>query len=347
MTQPKLRVGILGAGQAGERHAIGFGTLATAEVAAVADVDPARGQALAGRFSAGVYTDWQAMVDQAKLDILVVALPHNAHVAPTEVAAAQGIHVMMEKPIATTLADGRRIVELCARAGVKLGTSFVHRYREEAQLLYGWVRSGELGQPMLARETMNIERRPNTPPWIISQEIAGGGVLMYSAIHGVDRLRWLVGSEVTHVTARTHQFEPPTEVEDGVAALLTFANGATATLMATAPAYPAQPTIWESEVVGTQGMGRLRTRQWAQLSNAAGPRHIPTTGITETEGDHYNFARQAAAFVDAILHDTEPAASGQDGLAALEIVLAVYASAAQGKTVAMSELDRVLAAQSS
>jgi predicted dehydrogenase len=337
-TGDTLRVGIIGAGQAGERHALGFHSLPNARVTAIAEVDAGRGAALAAQVDAQLYTDWRALLDSG-LDVVVVALPHNAHLAPTEAAAQRGIHVMMEKPIATTLADGRRIVELCEQHQVKLATSFVHRFREEAQLLYGWARSGELGVPQMARELMNIERGPHTPRWITSQAISGGGVLMYSAIHGVDRVRWLLASEVTHVTARTHQFAPATEVEDGVTALLAFANGATATLMATAPAYPAQPTIWESEVVGTTGMGRTRTRQWAQISNAAGPRHFSTEGIAEQQGPHYNFARQAAAFVEAIFHDQTPAASGRDGLAALEIALAIYASAQAGRTVALTELD--------
>ncbi len=326
-----LRVGILGAGQAGERQAIGFDA-AGASVAAVADLAQDRAESLAGRFDAAAFTDWRAMLDD-DLDIVVVSLPHNLHVAPAEEAAARGIHVMMEKPLATAMADAQRIVDVCDAAGVKLTVSFVHRFREEIRLLHSWMRTGELGEPVLVRETMNGQRGPHLPAWVEQQEAAGGGVLMYSAIHGVDRLRWLVDSEATAVTAQTRILEPGAEVEHCVAALLTFANGATGTLTTSAPSYPAKPAIWETEIIGTEGMGRARTRFWAEVSNAGGQSHQDTEWCAEKFGIYYNFMRQATAFLDAIRDDTPPAVTGADGLAALRIVQAIYASAARGETV--------------
>lgn len=340
MSMNQLRVGIIGAGQAGERHAAGFGELPNAQVVGIADLDTQRAAQLAAPYGATVYGDWREML-AAGLDILVVALPHSMHVAPTEAAAKAGVHVMMEKPIATTLADGRRIVELCATHNVKLATSFAHRYRDECQMLYGWVREGILGTPVMARETMNIERGESVPKWVMSQALGGGGVIMYSAVHAIDRLRWLVGSEVTKVTAQTYRLPPETEVEDAVSALLTFANGASATLVASAPTYPARPTIWEGEVIGTLGMGRLRNREWAQMSNQDGQFHQDTTSVPETLGQHYNFVRQSAAFLDAIVNDSVPPASGDDGLAVLEIALAIYESARLGRSVEIAELQEL------
>jgi predicted dehydrogenase len=327
-----LRVGIIGAGQAGERHAVGFSSIPETRVVGVADIVQGRAAELAQRFDATAYTDWRAMLDDG-LEILVVSLPHSLHVAPAEAAAERGVHVMMEKPIATTLADGRRIVEVCAAQGVKLSVSFVHRFREESQLLHRWIREGRLGAPRLARETMNIERTPHVPGWVMDKTLGGGGVLMYSAIHGVDRLRWLLNSEVVQVTAQTVKFQPETEVEDGVAALLIFANGASATLMTTAPTYPAQPTIWESEIYGVTGMARLRTRQWALFNSAAEQIHQETESVSERLGPHYNFVRQAQAFAQAILEEREPPVTGQDGLAALAVALAIYRSAEIGEPV--------------
>ena len=121
---------------------------------------------------------------------------------------------------------------------------------------------------------MGGQRGDHLPKWVTQKEVAGGGVLMYSAIHGLDRLRWLVGSEVVRVTAETHTYSPDAEVEDGVAALLTFANGATATLNPNAPAYRAQPTHWETELYGDKGLLRIRTRHFAELSNDKKMDHV-------------------------------------------------------------------------
>lgn len=325
-----LRVGIIGAGQAGTRHAIGFDQTETTTVTAIADLSPERATELAARFDALAYTNWRSMLEQ-ELDILVVSLPHNMHVAPAEAAAQLGIHLLMEKPIATTMADGQRIIDVCKSAGVKMSISFVHRYREEVLRVKQWLQAGALGAPQTVRETMNGQRGDHLPQWVYSQESAGGGVLMYSAIHGVDRLRWLMESEVTTVTAQTRHYQDDSEVENGMIALLTFANGAVASHIANAPFYRAQPAHWETEIYGTEGMARLRTRQWAELSTNDQQERTETASLSEELGPYYNFARQAKEFADAIIEDRDPLVTGEDGLKALEVCLAIYRSAASGR----------------
>ena len=273
---------------------------------------------------------------ESGLDILVVSLPHNLHVAPTEAAAERGVHVLMEKPLATTLADAERIVQVCKGSNVKLTVSFVHRFREELQTARKWLEQGLIGTPQVVRETMGGQRGGHLPKWVTRKEIAGGGVLMYSAIHGLDRLRWLVGSEVVKVTAEARTYSPDTEVEDGVAALLTFADGAVATLSTNAPAYRAQPAHWDTELYGDKGLLRIRTRHFAELSNDSVQEHIDTAYLSEELGPHYNFARQAQAFVDAVRENREPVVTGEDGLRALELALAIYRSAELGQTVTLT-----------
>jgi predicted dehydrogenase len=333
-----LRVGIIGAGQAGERHAVGFAATPGATLVGIADVVETRASALAGRYGVPTFTDWRRMLDQG-LDILVVSLPHNLHVAPAEAAAAQGVHVLMEKPIATTIADGERIVAACAAGGVKLSLSFVHRFRDELKAARRWLDEGQFGQPHLACEVMNSQGGAHLPSWVTQKEAAGGGVLMYGAVHGVDRLRWLLGSEVATVNAQTRRFDPNTEVEEGIAALLTFANGTTATLTANAPAYWAQPAHWETQIYGSAGMVRVRTRHWAELSNNQMATRLETHTAASRLGEHYNFARQAEAFVAAITADREPWITGQDGLAALKVCLAIYRSAETGQPIQLASSE--------
>jgi predicted dehydrogenase len=268
------------------------------------------------------------------LDIVVVGLPHNRHVEATEAAAQQGVHVLMEKPIATTLEDGQRIVDLCAQAGVKLTTSFVHRFRDECQAARQWLDEGHIGVPQVVREVMNAPRKPELPDWVTHRETAGGGVLMYTAIHAVDRLRWLVGSEVTTVTGHTRRWDPQSEVEDGAAALLTFDNGAVATLTTNAPAYWAQPAVWETEFFGTKGMLRIG-REAVEVSSNRLQSRLETQTSASRLGPHYNFIRQAEAFVAAIQRDEQPVITAEDGLQALRIVMALYRSADKGETVTL------------
>lgn len=327
-----LRIGIAGAGQAGERHAFGFASCDGAELIALADLDLARAQAVAEPYRARALSDWRALLD-LDLDILVIALPHHLHVAGAEAAAEAGVHLLMEKPIANTMAGGRRIVEVCRDAGVQLGIGFVHRFREELQIARRWLDEGLVGTGWLARETMSGRARPDRPDWLQHRRSAGGGVLMYNAIHGIDRLRWLLGSEVAEVTAHTQRFAPDSEVEQGVAALLRFESGAVATLSSGAPSYPSLPG-WETDLYGSEGQLRIRTRAWAEVSSEQRRERIDTSHLGERT-PHYNFARQAAAFVAAVRGERPLAVTAADGLASLEVALAIYHSAETGSTISL------------
>jgi UDP-N-acetyl-2-amino-2-deoxyglucuronate dehydrogenase len=329
------RVGILGAGQAGERQAIGFAAHPDARVVGVADFDASRAQALAAALpgpAPAVVRDHRELLALG-LDVLVVATPHDAHVDAAVAAAAAGVHLMVEKPIATTISDARTIVDAAERADVRLAVSFVHRFRARAAL-------AAAGEAQVGRETMSTRRTSAHPRWLTSARAAGGGVLMYSAIHGVDRLRWLFDDEVVEVAARSRRYTPDArEVEDGIALLLTFARGGCATLTANAPTYPADPTVWETEIHAERAMVRLRTRSFFETNGVAGAERYEAGGDPETARPHYNFERQAADLLAAIAQRRAPAVSGADGVAALAVCLAAYRSVESGRSVTIREIE--------
>lgn len=330
------RVGILGAGQAGEKQALGFAAQPGAQVVGVADTAPGRADALVDKVGGRSVDDVTALLGLG-IDVLVVATPHALHVKPVEVAAARGVHVMLEKPIATTFADGQRIVDLARDAGVRLATSFVHRFREESLKAKSW--SETAGGIEIGRETVSTRRTSSHPRWLTDAVLAGGGVLMYTAIHGVDRLRWLFDDEVTEVAARTRRYAPDGgAVEDGVAALLTFSRGGAATLTANSATYPNDPTVWETELHGSEAMVRVRTRSFAETSGLRGSERYEPGRDEETSRPHYNFERQAADFLSAVAEGRDPSVTGEDGLRALETCLAMYRSADEGRPVAISEI---------
>lgn len=319
------RIGILGAGQAGERHVAGFSAHPSAFVVGVADVDLDRAQACARGTGAVAVPDAAALLDLG-VDVLVVATPHHAHLEPVLAACRAGVHLLVEKPIATTRDDGVRIVDAARDAGVALAVSFVHRFREESVRAKRWL--DEAGEVRVGRETMSTRRTDAHPRWLTQRAVSGGGVLMYSAIHGVDRLRWFFGDEVVQVDARTQRFAGEDhDVEDGITMLLTFARGGSATLTANAPRYPADPTVWETEVHADQAMVRMRTRSFAERAGWSGSERYDAATDATLGSVHYNFARQAADLLDAIDAGRDPMVTGEDGMAALDVCLAAYASA--------------------
>ena len=120
-----------------------------------------------------------------------------------------GCHILMEKPLAHTLEDARTIVTACRRRGRRLATSFVHRFRDEWQQAQRLIAEGRIGNPALAIDVFSTPNHTHAAEWVWHKDTCGGGVLMYTGIHAVDRLRWLLDSEVEEVTARAIRYARP------------------------------------------------------------------------------------------------------------------------------------------
>ena len=321
-----LKVAILGAGQAGTRHITGFLAVEHARITAVADTDGDLARREAGRSGATPFQDWRTALDAAaELDAVVVALPHHLHVEAACMAAERGLHVLMEKPMGSTPAEGRRIEEACRTAGVVLMICFVHRFRDEAIQAKAWIEAGHIGIPVNCLETIASPRGSHLGSWINSPDLSGGGVLLYTGVHAMDRLLWLVDSPLRDVHASTRALTAGSRVEEAVAALLTFDNGAMATFSVNGPSYPAGDTGWRSDIYGTEGVIRIRARQSVEIAGSSLVQRINIGDTAAQEGEHYNFRRQAAAFVHAVQSGRDVPISGRHGLAVLEACRMVYA----------------------
>ena len=320
-----LNVAILGAGQAGSRHIDGFEAVEDVRITAVADADADLARREANRCGATPFEDWRDALDGSPTpDAVVVALPHHLHAETACRAAACGLHVLMEKPMGSTLAEGRRIEEACRTAGVVLMICFVHRFRDEAIQAKAWIEAGHIGVPVNCLETIASPRGSHLGSWINSPDLSGGGVLLYTGVHAMDRLLWLVDSPLREVHASTRTLTAASRVEEAVAALLTFDNDAMATFSVSGPSYPAGETGWWSEIYGTEGVIRIRSRQSVEIKGNGLDQRIEVGDTAAREGEHYNFKRQAEAFVQAIRNGQEAPIPGRAGLAVLEACQRIY-----------------------
>lgn len=320
--QQPMRIGIIGAGIAGRRHAEAFAQHPGATVAAVAEIDEQRGRELAATFGARAFRDYRDLL-AAGIDAVVICLPHHLHLACAREAAQSGAHILMEKPLATTLDDAHAIFQAAAAAGVTFMMGYVHRFRPEVEAAHRLIAEGRLGRPVTVLDRFMSGGIHDTPAWVWNRSMAGGGVLMYGGVHAIDRLRWLLGDEVTEVFAKTAAYSSPSEVEDGVCALLTFASGASALLYENAPAY-GRLGGWVTEIFGTEGALVITTGTGLEYRGASG-------STRWNYEEDVRFARQAAEFVAAIRQHRPPAVTGDDGLRGLEVALAIYRSAATGR----------------
>ncbi len=320
-----FNVAILGAGQAGSRHIAGFGAVENVRITAVADANTDLARREAGRCGATPFQDWQdALEGSPAPDAVVVALPHHLHAEAACMAADRGLHVLMEKPMGSTLAEGRRIEESCRTAGVVLMICFVHRFRDEAIQAKAWIEAGHIGVPINCVETIASPRGSHLGSWINSPDLSGGGVLLYTGVHAMDRLLWLVDSPLCEVHASTRTLTAGSRVEEAVTALLTFDNGAMATLNVTGPTYPAGGTSWRSEIYGTEGVIRIRARQSVEIAGNSLAQRIEVGDTATRDGENYNFKRQAEAFVQAVRDGEVSPIPGRTGLAVLEACQRIY-----------------------
>lgn len=331
-----IRLGIIGLGVAGRRHLASLARLTRTDVA-LAAVATARPEGLAGLSlppEVVVYHDYHALIREAGVDALIIALPHAQHKEAAIYAAQHQKHVLLEKPIATTLADAERIVRAFADHGVKLMLGYVHRFREETIVARQLLAAGKIGQPASILDRFVLPG-DDLPEWVWDRERSGGGVLMYAGVHAVDRLRWLMGSEVVEVYARvqTYGARPGViNIENGLAAMLTFENGVIASLVANMPPYELQYRYWDTEIFGTAGMLHIRSDEYVEFTS-------PSVNFKQAFRGYDRHARQIDEFIGAIAEGRQPAISGEDGVRSLAIAMAIYRSAYVGRSVLVTNTD--------
>jgi len=265
------------------------------------------------------------------VDVACVNSPNACHASHAVAAAEAGCHVIVEKPLAVSLEEADRILEACARAGVGLAYAeelpFVPRFRHARETLLG----GALGKPLYV--TQREAHAGPYSPWFFSRDEAGGGVLMDMACHSVECVRWLLGKPpVERVTARLARLRhrERTELEDHAVLQFELAGGVRATCEASWALQGGMQSgleIWGSE--GTLEVDLLRgggIRQYAQ-----GRWSTPLADWVAENG----YPQELRHFLRCFAEGREPEESGADGRAVLEILYAAYASAAQGRSVAL------------
>ncbi|HJU64633.1 MAG TPA: Gfo/Idh/MocA family oxidoreductase, partial [Gemmatimonadaceae bacterium] len=189
-----------------------------------------------------------------------ICTPPATHVSLVELAAGHGVHVLVEKPLALTLADADRAIDVCARRPVLLGVMHQQRGRSSTRALHRLVQDGRLGRPVLAVLTHSWFRSPAqlARGWR-GDASAGGGLLLEQAVHGIDLLVWMLGAP-RWVSAATGTLMH-SRSEDTAVAIMGFANGALAALGARMTGNPARDDI-ALEMLGPRGAFRLEVRDY-------------------------------------------------------------------------------------
>jgi predicted dehydrogenase len=303
------------------------------EIAGIYDADSSRGMAAAERFATTFYRDVATLLDQGLDGVIICS--ENAHHAPlVQLAAGRTPNILCEKPIATTLADAQAMIEQCRATSTRLQTAFPVRFMPPIQHLKGLLDRGELGQ-VYAVKCTNHGAMP--AGWFQDRALAGGGAVIDHTVHIIDLLRWFWKSEVVELYAEVGSslLHPNADIDDAGMLSFRLANGIYGTLD-TSWSRPASYPTWGDvniEVVGEKGVVTVHARQ--QFLNVASDawgkmRWIPW-------GSDMDFGL-ISDFVEMIRTDRDPSITGEDGLAALQVALAAYQSAAEIRPIALTPL---------
>jgi phthalate 4,5-cis-dihydrodiol dehydrogenase len=226
-----LRIGVIGLGRAFTLMLPTFVADARVRLAAAADPRPEARARFAADFGGATFDDADAMCHDADVDVVYVASPHELHARHVVCAAQAGRHVLVEKPMAVTLAEAQRMVEAAARAQVALVVGHSHSFDLPILHTRRIVASGRHGRLRMvsAQQYTDYMYRPRRPEELDTAQ--GGGVLFSQAAHQVDIVRLLAGGVAQRVMAQTGAWDAARPTEGAYAALLEFAGGAFASLV--------------------------------------------------------------------------------------------------------------------
>jgi len=344
----KLRTAIVGCGKVGHLHAAALQSLPESEFVAVCGRSLEKAQPFAEKYRVAPFTGVKEMIECAKVEAVCICTPHPEHAAPTIAAAEAGVHVLVEKPLASSLADCDAMLAAARQGGAVLGTVCQRRFYPPCQRIHHAIRDGKLGQPVLGVATIfgwRDEAYYRSDPWRGSWKHEGGGVLVNQSPHQLDLLLWYLG-EVEEVFGYWANLNHPyIEVEDTAVATVRFKSGGLGSIVVSNsqnPAINARVSVHgangASAGVQTDG-GAMFV---AGMTTAIEP---PFNDVWTIRGEEsllpkwkeedarlfqsvnpmeYFHRLQIQDFLRAILERRPPAITGDDGRRTVELFTAIY-----------------------
>lgn len=346
----KLRTGIIGCGKVGDFHAKAYNVLKQSAFTAVCDANADRAKVFAERYGVRAYTDVTEMCEKEHLDVVSVCTPHPLHANPAVAAAGCGCNVLVEKPLASTLADCDAIIAAGDQSGVKIGTMVQRRFYRPCMRIHDAIEAGKLGKPVLGMVTMLGWRDKayyDSDPWRGTWKGEGGGVLVNQAPHQLDLLLWYMGEVDELYGVWKNLNHPYIEVEDTAVAVVKFKNGGVGNIVVSNSQNPA--LYGKVHIFGENGAAAgVQTDGGAMfiagMSTIAEPPVNDLWTVPGEEGQlpvwkeedsdffnsvdsmYYYHSLQIEDFLESVLNGTKPLVDGRDGRRTVELFEAIYRS---------------------
>ncbi|MBT3384526.1 MAG: Gfo/Idh/MocA family oxidoreductase [Prolixibacteraceae bacterium] len=350
-------IAILGCGKVAHLHAKAIENLPNSKLAGVWSRTTKTAEDFSAQYKVPFYSDIKELIQQEKIDLVIVCTPHPFHLKPVLEAANAGAHILVEKPLASTLEDSDSIITACKNAGVKLGVISQRRWYEPVKRVKDAIEAGKIGRPVFGTINMLGWRDKDyydADEWRGTWKMEGGGVLVNQAPHQLDILLWFMG-EIDEVYGQWKNLNHPyIEVEDTAVAIVKFKNGGIGNIIVS---NSEKPGIYgkvhvhgeNGASVGVQtdggamfiaGMSNILEPPINDVWSVPGEEKMLAKWVEE-DSAHFNsidpmvyyMERQIEDFLQAIQNNTEPIVTGEDGRRTVELFTAIYRSTRDNKPV--------------
>jgi len=339
MTQRTIRIGIVGAGLWGSNHALALSTHPGCAVVLICDRDEGRARGLAQRIGCG----WTTSVDQvaaSDVDAVTIATPDHQHAAPALAMLAAGKHLLVEKPLATSVAEALAMTRAAERAGLKLMVDFHARWHPLFMSAKTYVERGDLGVPVMAyarlSDTIHV-------PTEMLQWGGQSGPEWFLFPHTMDIVRWLFGRDPVEVYAKGSRGVLEARgisCWDAIQALIEFEGGAFCTFETSWIVPNSYTNVVDNRLSIYGDKGGLELKNEPSIWAFTDRFHTPFSSTSVTRygkvwGYQYESIRY---FADCVRRDVAPEAGGRDGLMVTAMIAATLTSLAERRPVRIAEM---------
>lgn len=327
-----IKVGVIGLGQMGYLHARIYKKLPLVELTAICEYNDERREEAKKEFGCAVYKDYKELLADPEIDAVSIVLPDNMHRECVEVAVANSKHILLEKPLAKELEDGKALYNITKDYDKVFTVGFLLRFDPRFSLIKQSLDNGELG------DIIHLYCRRNSPIIGPRRYIGASDLSMHVMIHDIDYINWYMGCEPIKVFAKGRSvLLKENGMKDVIYAIVTYENGAIACLEACWVLPENSPTTIDDklELVGTKGVAYVD-------SCDHGVRFVTSSGIAYPDSRHWYYtngepsgdlSEEIMAFINNIVNGTKSIITPKEAYDSLRVVDAIERSMAEGREV--------------
>jgi len=346
----RVKIGIVGCGKVSHMHAKALKNIPEADFTCIFSRDINKAKAFAEKYNVKPFSNIDEMLEGNDVDAVIVCTPHPNHAEIAIKAAKAGVHILVEKPLASSLEDCDAMIKAAKENKVTLGTVCQRRFYTPVQRLKETIDEGKIGKPILG--TINMlgwrdDAYYRSDPWRGTWKGEGGGVLVNQAPHQIDLLQWFMGPVDEVFGYWSNLNHPNIEIEDTAVAIIKFKNGGIGNIIVSNSINPA--LFGKVHVYGENGASiGVQTDGGAMfIAGVTSITEPPVNDLWTVKGEEkmleqwktkdseffnsidsmiYFHQKQIEDFLKAIINGTKPLIDGEEGRKTVEIFTAIYRS---------------------